>query len=42
MVTRGPTIDHTVTTSDDAAEIQTIECSPQGEDYYYRNGNHLF
>ena len=32
----------TVATSGDVAEIQTAECSPQGRDYYYRSGNHLF
>ena len=35
-------LEYTVTTSGDVAEIQAVECSPQGEDYYYRNGNHLF
>ncbi len=35
-------LDYTVTNSGDIAEIQTVECSPQGEDYYYRNGNHPF
>lgn len=35
-------LEYTVTISGDVAEIQTVECSPQGEDYYYRNGNHLF
>ena len=35
-------LEYTVTTSGDVAEIQTVECSPQGDDYYYRNGNHLF
>ena len=31
-----------MTTSGDVAEIQTVECSLQGKDFYYRNGNHLF
>ena len=35
-------LEYTVTTSGDVAEIQTIECSPRGGNYYYRNGNHLF
>ena len=36
------TLEYTVNTIGDVAEIQTVECSEQGEDYYYRNGNHLF
>jgi TonB family protein len=35
-------LEYTVTNTGAVADIRTVKCSPEGDDYYYRSGKHLF